>query len=99
LSTGIIKIMKQLKSKPPSGRQHRTEWADKLPDVKFRVFIDDAIKVAGGAVQLARILGITRSAIYQWRPPYRFDPYMPVSSARRLLKENPEFKAELKKLQ
>ena len=90
--------MKRLKNKPKSGRQHRTEWQDDLPDVKYRVFVDDAIIVAGGAVQLAKILGITRSAVYQWRPPYRNDPYMPVESAKRLLKENPWIGRKLKSL-
>jgi len=88
--------MKRLKTKPPSGRQHRTEWREDLPDVNNRVFIDDAIKVVGGAVQLAKLLGITRSAVYQWRPPYRNDPYMPLESAKRLLKENPELREKLK---
>ena len=90
--------MKRLKNKPKSGRQHRTEWAEDVPDVKYRVFVDDAIKVVGGAVQLARILGITRSAVYQWRPPYRNDPYMPVESAKRLLKENPWIRKKLKSI-
>ena len=82
---------------PASGRQHRTDWKENLPDVKYRVFVADAIKIVGSAAALARILGITRSAIYQWRPPYRHDPYMPEIMAKRLLKENPEIAAELLK--
>jgi hypothetical protein len=88
--------MKQLKNQAKSGRKHRTDWQENLPPEDSRVFIDDAIEVTGGACNLARILGITRSAVYQWRPPYRFDPYMPMESAKRLLEENPEIRDALK---
>ncbi len=87
--------MKRLQTEPQSARSHRVEWSEKLPPVNQRVFVDDAIQLAGGACNLARILGITRSAVYQWRPPYRFDPYMPVQAAKRFLSENPTFRKEL----
>jgi len=87
--------MKRLKNKPASGRQHRTNWKDNLPPVKYRVFIADAINVVGSAAALARMLGITRSAVYQWRPPYRNDPYMPEAMAKRLIEENPEIAKEI----
>jgi transposase len=87
--------MKRLTSKPPSGRQHRLNWKERMPPVKYRVFIADAVELAGSPSNLAKILGITRSAVYQWRPPYRNDPYMPEKMAKRLLDENPDFRVKL----
>ena len=89
--------MKRLKTNPKSSKKNRIGWAESLPPKDYRIFVDRAIKVCGSAVALAKILGITRSAVYQWRAPYRFDPYMPEKAARKLIDENPELRSELLK--
>ena len=69
----------------PSARGHLKEWKDKKPPVEVRIKISEAIELMGGAIPLSRFLGITRSAVYQWMPPYRFSPYMPIKMAERFL--------------
>ena len=70
---------------PASGRRHRIGWEDDLPPEPFRVTLEEAVKLAGNKNKLARVLGITRSAVYQWYPPYRMDKYLPIISAMKLL--------------
>jgi len=78
-----------------SARNNRKNWKEDLPPKQFRVKVEDAIKVAGNQNRLAKALGISRGAVYQWRPPYRHDPYMPLKSAIAFL-EIPEYREKLK---
>ena len=78
----------------PSAREHMRGWKEKKPPKESRVLIKTAIKVMGGAIPLSRFLGITRSAVYQWMPPYRYSPYMPIKMADRFL-DDPEIRSAL----
>jgi hypothetical protein len=73
------------KKAPASAKNKRKDWQSSLPPESCRILIKDAVRVAGNRLKLAEMLGITRSAVYQWEPPYRHDPYMPVVSAIRFL--------------
>lgn len=71
-----------------SAKQNRKDWKDDMPPKAYRVRVEDAICAAGNPNLLARKLGITRGAVYQWRPPYRMDPYMPLRSAMKFLEDD-----------
>lgn len=86
-----------MKKNVKSARGHLIGWRDKIPPKNQRVLISNALIVAGNAPALAKLLGITRSSVYQWMPPYRYSPYMPIRMAERLL-EDPVIRRELKKL-
>lgn len=68
-------------TKPKSARNHRKEWRSSMPPPQYRIKVKDAIKAAGNGKRLADALGLTRGAVYQWVPPYRHDPYMPLAAA------------------
>ena len=72
-------------SNPSSARQHMSKWKHKPPIIKDRVLIKHAIIVAGNENRLANLLGITRSAVYQWQEPYRLSPYLPRKMANKIL--------------
>ena len=74
---------KASKGKPKSARGNRKEWRASLPPHQFRIKIRYAIEAAGNSARLAKALGLTRGAVYQWSPPYRHDPYMPLEAAIR----------------
>lgn len=74
-------------SQPASARRLRSDWQDDLPDERYRVTVDEAVKLAGNQHRLAVLIGISPSAITQWYPPYRMDKYMPVLSAMKLLRK------------
>ena len=71
-----------------SARHNRKNWKEDLPPEGLRIKVDDAIKAAGSGARLAAELGITRGAVYQWKPPYRHDPYMPLKMAVRFISNN-----------
>lgn len=73
------------KYSPSSARKHRIGWEGDKPPEQFRVTLEEAVALAGNKNKLARVLGITRSAVYQWYPPYRMDKYIPIISAMKLL--------------
>jgi hypothetical protein len=86
-----------IKIEPKSARNLRKDWKADLPPKRYRIRIDDAIEVAGNPNKLAIALGVTRSAVYQWRPPYRHDPYLPLKSAIKFL-DNKTFRKKLKEI-
>jgi len=86
-----------MRKKPQSARGHKANWRNEVPPKESRVLISNALIVAGNAPALAKFMGITRSSIYQWLPPYRESPYMPTKMAERLL-EDPVFRSELEEL-
>lgn len=90
-----------IKIQPKSARNLRQNWEADMPPKKYQVRIDDAVKAAGNRNKLAEALGVTRSAVYQWRPPYRHDPYLPLKSAIKFTKNRKLMKQlrELKKAQ
>lgn len=80
------------KIKPKSAKGLRRDWRADKPPKRFRVRVQDAIDAAGNPNQLANALGLTRSAVYQWLPPYRHDPYMPIKAAITFL-DNDELRS------
>lgn len=83
--------------RPKSARHNRMNWKEDMPPQSLRIEVSEAIEAAGTGAALARELGITRAAVYQWRPPYRHDPYMPIKMAARFL-ENKTLRAALRKI-
>ena len=76
-----------------SARNNRLNWKEDMPPEAFRIEVEDAIAAAGNGNKLAAALGITRGAVYQWRPPYRHDPYLPLKMAMRFLANDELMKA------
>ena len=66
-------------------RASRRQWYKNEPPKKYQILVEDAIAAAGNPNQLSTILGITRGAVYQWRPPYRVSPYIPTKAAVEFL--------------
>ncbi len=62
------------------------DWRKRIPKDPYKIRIVDALQATGNMSRLATILGISRSALSQWFPPYRYSPYMPLKSVRVLLK-------------
>lgn len=85
------------KIKPKSAKGLRKDWRADKPPKKYQVRVQDAIDSAGNANQLAQALGLTRSAVYQWLPPYRHDPFLPLKAAITFL-DNAELKGRWQKL-
>ena len=75
-----------------SARHNRVEWWKKPAPENYRILYSEALDHYGNANRLAKILGITRSAVYQWRPPYRYDPYIPEEHAKVLIERDPIWK-------
>ena len=74
--------------KVKSAKQKRKYWRNDMPPKEKRILVEDAIAAAGNPNRLAKKLGITRSAVYQWRPPYRMDPYLPIEMAEKFMKDS-----------
>lgn len=64
-----------------SARHNRRNWREDMPPESFRIKVADAVTAAGNGNKLAQALGVTRGAVYQWKPPYRHDPYLPLKAA------------------
>lgn len=80
-----------------SARGHRKDWRHDIPPKQYQITVDEAFALTGNGNQLADAIGLTRSAVYQWKPPYRLDPYIPLNAAVRIM-NNPELKKKLKEI-